>query len=431
MRKSILAPSQSLTYLGVCLDSVEMRARLSRERAVAILSSLRHFREGSSVHLKEFQRLLGLMVSASAVCHLGLLHMRPLQLWLKSRVPWTMWTSGRLSIAVTAPRQEPDVRRKAWGPGRKRHGQQRSLQHDSRSLPAAKPPSWWSEYLHRSSGAVAQHRSLQPGSPPGLGSFTSGGHKGRTDVQLGSSVRGNASFGTVVGTSEPVAHKPLGIGSSLLSFKGVSDATGTAACTDSHRQYVRGFVHKSPGRHSLQGFVQASNESTDMGELSPSLHQSNAHPRSPEPRGGHAFEKEDPSRGVGVAPRVGSDDLELLQESEGGSIRHEWECALPIVLLLVSLPAGRGRTHIALASSLYAFPPIKILPLVPPNQPWFPDLTELLVAPPWPIPVRKDMLSQADGSVWHSNPELWSLHVWLLQGYQRSGVPCSLACSTH
>ncbi len=33
------------------------------------------------------------------------------------------------------------------------------------------------------------------------------------------------------------------------------------------------------------------------------------------------------------------------------------------------------------------------------------------VAPLWPIPVRKDMLSQVDGLV-------WSLHVWLLQGYQ-------------
>ncbi len=99
-RKSILAPSQSILYLGVCMDSLEMRARLSRERVAAILSYLRHFREGSSVHLKEFQRLLGLMASASAVCHLGLLHMRPLQLWLKTRVPWT-WTSGRLSIAVT------------------------------------------------------------------------------------------------------------------------------------------------------------------------------------------------------------------------------------------------------------------------------------------------------------------------------------------
>ncbi len=31
MRKSILAPSQSITYLGVCMDSLEMRARLSRD----------------------------------------------------------------------------------------------------------------------------------------------------------------------------------------------------------------------------------------------------------------------------------------------------------------------------------------------------------------------------------------------------------------
>ncbi len=117
-RKSILAPSQSITYLGSLhlVDSLEMRARLSRERVAAILSYLRHFREGNSVHLKKFQRLLGLMASASAVCHLGLLHMRPLQLWLKSRVPWTAWTWGRLSIAVTcgciealAPWRNPDL----------------------------------------------------------------------------------------------------------------------------------------------------------------------------------------------------------------------------------------------------------------------------------------------------------------------------------
>ncbi|KAI2642457.1 DNA ligase [Labeo rohita] len=41
--------------------------------------------------------LLGLMVVA---CHLGLLHMCPVQLWLKSRVPWRAWTSGRLRIVV-------------------------------------------------------------------------------------------------------------------------------------------------------------------------------------------------------------------------------------------------------------------------------------------------------------------------------------------
>ncbi len=64
------------------------------------------------------------------------------------------------------------------------------------------------------------------------------------------------------------------------------------------------------------------------------------------------------------------------------------------------------------------------------NQPWFPDLTELLVALPWPIPVRKDLLSQVSGLVWQPKLELWSLHVWLLRGYQRSWVPCILVWST-
>ncbi len=63
------------------------------------------------------------------------------------------------------------------------------------------------------------------------------------------------------------------------------------------------------------------------------------------------------------------------------------------------------------AARLYAFPPINILPLVLctirkegasvivtapnwPNHPWSLDLTELLVAPPCPIPISKDLLSQ-------------------------------------
>ncbi len=52
-----------------------------------------------------------------------------------------------------------------------------------------------------------------------------------------------------------------------------------------------------------------------------------------------------------VAPRVGSDDLDPLRESGGGSVHYEQECALPAVLLPVSLPAEGGRADIALASS--------------------------------------------------------------------------------
>ncbi len=50
---------------------------------------------------------------------------------------------------ATAPRQEPDVRRKVWGPSRKRQGQRRSPRRDSRPPPAAKPSSWRSEDRRR------------------------------------------------------------------------------------------------------------------------------------------------------------------------------------------------------------------------------------------------------------------------------------------
>ncbi len=196
--------------------------------------------------------------------------------------------------------------------------------------------------------------------------------------------------------------------------------------------------------------MQAGNGYPAMGELPP-LYQSNAHPRSPEPRSGHAFEKGDSPRRVEITPRVGSDNLEPLRESKGGSVFNERERALPAVLLPVSLPAGRGRADITLASSQAvcissdqdiatgALCKIRqerasVLLIAPnwPNQPCFPDLTELLEAPPCPVPVRKDMLSQVDGSVWHPNPELWSLHVWafmVIRGYERLTV--SHARHTH
>ncbi len=211
MQKSILAPSQFITYLGLCLDSVEMRARLSRERAAAMLSFLRHFREGSSVH-SEAAGTQGVSfgsMSSGLITH----------------------TPVAAMAEISSPQDSVDCGTFEY------RGHLR---------------------LHRSSDAVAQPRSLQPGSSPGLGSVAQ-------DIQ---------------------------------------------------------------------------------------------------------------------------DIIKIL----------------PLVLYKIR----KERASVLLIAPNWS------------NQPWIPDLTELLVAPPWPIPIRKDMLSQADGSVWHSNPELWSLHVWLLQGYQRS-----------
>ncbi len=215
MQKSILVPCQSITYLGVCYDSVEMRARLSQERSAAILSSLRHFRLGSYVHLKKFQRLLGLMASAYVI---------------------TTHAPSTVMAEISIPLDSVD-----FGPS------------EHRGLP------------RQSSEAVVQPRALQPGSSPGLSDVTCHGNDGRINSQLGSSVRRHANFGAVVRTAEPVAHKPLGAGSSVLSSKGFSAVAGTATFTDSHRQHVCSVLYKPPGRHSLQSSVRTGSGSPAMG----------------------------------------------------------------------------------------------------------------------------------------------------------------------
>ncbi len=82
---------------------------------------------------------------------------------------------------------------------------------------------------------------------------------------------------------------------------------------------------------------------------------------------------------------------------------------------------------------LSAFPPIALLPqvvrhireqghkvllvaLLWRNQPWLSELTQLLTAAPWPVPLRRDLLSQANGTIWHPRPELWALYIWPLNG---------------
>ncbi len=284
--------------------------------------------------------------------------------------------------------------------------------------------------LHRSSGSVAQPEFLQPGSPPGVGNLTRGGHNGRIDARLGSGVRGDASFGAVVRASDPVAHKPIGIGSSLFSSEGVSSTTGTAACTDSHRQHVCSRVHKSLCKQAAMLLLWADSRLLSIRATHiPGLLNRGADMLSRRriPQGEWRLHPESVRM---IWNLYGEAEVDLFATSENAhcpsffSLSHS---PLEGDALIARWPTAR----------LYAFPPIKILPLVLckireerasviliapnwPNQPWFPDLTELLIAPPWPIPVRKDMLSQVDGSVWHPNPELWNLHVWLLQGCQGS-----------
>ncbi len=99
--KSKLSPVQRISFLCVELDSVSMTARLTEERAQAVLNCLSSFRGRNVVTLKQFQRPLGHMASAAAVTPLRLLHMRPLQHWLHSRVPRWAWCRGTLRVGIS------------------------------------------------------------------------------------------------------------------------------------------------------------------------------------------------------------------------------------------------------------------------------------------------------------------------------------------
>ncbi len=99
--KSKLSPVQRISFLGVEFDSVSMTARLTEERAQAVLNCLSSFRGRNVVPLKQFQRLLGHMASAAAVTPLGLLHLRPLQHWQHSRVPRWAWRRGTLRVGIS------------------------------------------------------------------------------------------------------------------------------------------------------------------------------------------------------------------------------------------------------------------------------------------------------------------------------------------
>ena len=92
------------------------------------------------------------------------------------------------------------------------------------------------------------------------------------------------------------------------------------------------------------------------------------------------------------------------------ALSHQWPSlrlyAFPLVPLLqqvLCMIADEGRELLLVAPHW-------------PSQPWLTDLNRMSVQPPWELPLRRDLLSQAHGTVWHPRPELWHLRAWHLKG---------------
>ncbi len=100
LAKSALSPSQRILLLGTVFKSVQMRDAVTPESAPSIQRLAASLATGASRPLKLFQKMLDLMGSTSPVLQLGLLPMRPLQRWLKPRVPSNAWRYRYLRIRV-------------------------------------------------------------------------------------------------------------------------------------------------------------------------------------------------------------------------------------------------------------------------------------------------------------------------------------------
>ncbi|KAL0199646.1 hypothetical protein M9458_002833, partial [Cirrhinus mrigala] len=363
VQKSKLRPMQNIAFLGMDLDSRSMRARLSQERMQSLISSLTSFKPGRVVVLKCFQRLLGRMAAAAVVCQLGLLHMRPLQLWLKSRVPSNAWKNGHLRVLVT------------------------------RECMQTLAP-WFNTRMFEqgvSMGRVVSRKIVT------------------TDASLtgwGALCEGRPAYGTWT-RAQAKWHI------NCLELKAVFLA-------------LQGFLPLIKDRHVL---VRTDNTTV----VSYINHQGGIRSRSLQRLAERFLLWADRNllsiRAVHVP---GSQNCGADMLSRGGPVHGEWRLHPQTIQMIwslfgeaeIDLFASEENAHCQLFFSLtnaplqgdalssrwpkkrkYAFPPVKIMPLVLqkireekgtvllvapswPNQPWFPELIELLTAPPWPIPQK-------------------------------------------
>ena len=130
----------------------------------------------------------------------------------------------------------------------------------------------------------------------------------------------------------------------------------------------------------------------------------------------------------GVWARFGRAEVDLFAS------RETTHCPLWFSILNDAPPLGHDAlAHRWPSGQLYAFPPIPLLQqvldkvreeevrviLIAPNWPtqtWFADLRLLLSGEPWSLPARPDLLTQAAGEIFHTDPQKWSLVAWPLKG---------------
>ncbi|XP_049331019.1 uncharacterized protein LOC125799099 [Astyanax mexicanus] len=392
LAKSVLNPSQSVTFIGLSLDSVAMRARLSPDRVEAFQACLAQFRRGNYVELRMCYRLLGLMASALAAIPLGRLHMRGFQRWV-AKLGLDPRMYARRKIIVSAQ--------------------------GARTLRLWKHPRFLSQGAPL--GTISARKVITTdASLWGWGAT----HEGR-------SVNGQWS------PSLRLAHVNVlelrAVCLALRHFLPYVENSHVLVRTDNTT--VVAYINKQGGLRSLQLHRLAhrliiwsnanllslrathvpgvSNRGADL--------LSRGHPR-------YGEWKLHPDVVNMVWKRYGLPAVDLFASRENA------QCHQFFSLKDRDAPLGvDALAHEWPRALLYAFPPLALISptlirvreaglsviLIAPNWPqktWLAEITQMLYAQPWPLPLRRDLLSQARGEIFHPHPERLALWAWPVKG---------------
>ena len=390
--KSRVEPVQCTEYLGLSINSLSYRVTLSEGRLTALTQCLSLFQLGKAVPFRLCLRLLGLMASVISVVHLGLLMMRDFQRW------------------VAALRLCP-----------RRH-RSRRVRITAACVMALRP---WRD-----------RSALEAGVP--LGAVSS-----RVTVTTDASLSGwgaTMSGRTVNGTWNPrLAQAHINILELWAVFFALKHflcfLQGRHVLVKTDNTTVVAYINRQGGTRSLKLHKLAREIITWSSTRLLSLRAT--HVPGVLNRGADLLSRGNPLYGewslhpqvVGqIWQRYGQAAVDLFASRENA------QCPLFFSLMDVEAPLGvDALAHPWPNVLLYAFPPLSLISptldrvreqglsliLVAPRWPskhWVAEIIQLLAGEPWPLPVRRDLLSQAHGEIYHPHPDRVALWAWPVRG---------------
>ncbi|XP_041840350.1 uncharacterized protein LOC121639256 [Melanotaenia boesemani] len=390
--KSRLEPAQCTEYLGLSINSLSYRVRLSEARVTAFSQCLALFQLGKAVSFRLCLRLLGLMASVIFVVRLGLLMMRDFQQWVAS-LHLSSQRHLRRRVRITA---QCIMALRPW--------------RDPTILTSGVPL-----------GAVSSRVTMT------------------TDASLsgwGAALLGRTANGVWPQRMAQLHINVLEMHAVFLALRHfLPHLYGRHVLVKTDNSTVVAYINRQGGTRSLQLHRLA--QKLIVWSSSRFLSLRATHVAGILNRGADLLSRGNPLYGewrlhpqvvAQIWRRYGQADVDLFASQENT------HCPLFFSLSDVSAPLGVDvLAHQWPDVLLYAFPPLSLISptlarvreqgltliLVAPRWPskhWIAEIIQLLADEPWPLPIRRDLLSQARGEIYHPHPDRLSLWAWPVRG---------------